>query len=306
MRSFPSYPKILYLGKPFTAGVFNSELIVQEKVDGSFFGFGIDERGDLVLRSKNTLIDVNAFPKLFKEGVEYVLSIEQGILYFPENTFFYCEYLKTEKHNTLHYERIPKNHLVLFDCLMQGEFVDREKLVEFADMLNIDVIPELYRGKLEGDIDRLNKFFEIDSYLGKEKIEGIVIKNYNEKIEMYGHVFPLFVKYVRPEFREQNQAEWGHNKDKITEFIESFRTEARWEKAYQHLRERGLLKQELSDIGLLMKEVSIDIEEEEKENIKKFLWKEFSKKIKKEATKGLPDWYKKKLIDMELKRKGGE
>lgn len=49
------------------------------------------------------------------------------------------------------------------------------------------------------------------------------------------------------------------------------------------------------DIGKLMKRVNIDIEEEEKENIKDFLWKEFGKELLKHATKNFPNWYKEYL-----------
>lgn len=52
----------------------------------------------------------------------------------------------------------------------------------------------------------------------------------------------------------------------------------------------------LKDIGKLLDEVQKDIQEEEQEAIKSFLWKEFKREILKEAVKGLPEWYKEKLL----------
>ncbi|MBK9272829.1 MAG: hypothetical protein IPM48_14685 [Saprospiraceae bacterium] len=37
--------------------------------------------------------------------------------------------------------------------------------------------------------------------------------------------------------------------------------------------------------------------EEEKENIKEFLWKEFSGELLRTARSGFPEWYKKKLVE---------
>jgi 3-oxoacyl-[acyl-carrier-protein] synthase III len=50
-----------------------------------------------------------------------------------------------------------------------------------------------------------------------------------------------------------------------------------------------------------MKRVNIDIEEEEKENIKDFLWKEFGREVLKHATRGLPEFYKEYLAKQNFK-----
>ena len=45
-----------------------------------------------------------------------------------------------------------------------------------------------------------------------------------------------------------------------------------------------------------MKEVHIDIENEEAEEIKDFLYKHFIKEIKRKAAAGAPEWYKDQLL----------
>jgi hypothetical protein len=179
--------------------------------------------------------------------------------------------------------------------------------------LEIDLIPELYRGIIErkrieksdgtvksSAIDFLKRIIETtQSYLGKELIEGVVIKNYNQTILLGGNVFPLFTKYVREQYKERHQVEWKTKSPKgaLQEYIKGFKSEARWQKAVIHLKEKGELENNPRDIGKLFKQVNLDIIEEESENIKNELYKKFVKDILRYATKGLAEWYKEKLLD---------
>jgi len=74
-------------------------------------------------------------------------------------------------------------------------------------------------------------------------------------------------------------------------------TEAGWNKAVQHLREQNLIVDEPKDIGGIIKEVIKDIEEEEKEYIKEELYTAYIKSIKSGVTVGIPEWYKRKLLN---------
>lgn len=75
-------------------------------------------------------------------------------------------------------------------------------------------------------------------------------------------------------------------------YVEAHRTEARWMKGIQHLTEKGELEYSPRDIGNLIREIKADIEEEEKENIKEFLWREFGQEFLRRSTSGLPEFYK--------------
>ena len=76
MKKIPSYSKILTLGSAYTENALVGEVIIQEKVDGSQFKFGINEDGELVISSKRCLIGHPDENKMFKLGVEYLLSIK--------------------------------------------------------------------------------------------------------------------------------------------------------------------------------------------------------------------------------------
>lgn len=125
--------------------------------------------------------------------------------------------------------------------------------------------------------------------------EGVVIKNYSQHTSI-GDPTICCGKYVRESFKERHKKEWKTEGDSVQAFIDSFRNEARWNKAVQHLRDKGELENSPRDIGKVIKEIQVDIVEEEKEEIKEFFYKHFSKRIFRKATAGVAEWYKDKLL----------
>jgi len=319
MKTLPHYTKVLTLGSAYTENALIGEVIVQEKVDGSQFRFGINEDRELLIGSKGVKIipiegdeELLNIPKMFKPAVKHILSIKEILSKFLPDTYFFAEILQKPKHNVLKYGRVPKNHIVLFDVLEQGSWVSKSRLEDIAKFLDIDVIPELYRGVIErkridtdaggyksSATDFVKRVIETThSFLGEEMIEGVVIKNYNQTILLGGNIFPLFTKYVREKYKERHDIEWKtkHPKDSLQDYIKGFQTEARWQKAIIHLEEKGQLEKSPRDIGKLIKLVQKDIEEEERENIQNYLYRKFIKDILRTSTRGLPEWYKEKLL----------
>jgi hypothetical protein len=298
MKSVPFYPKVLTLGSSYTENALIGEVILQEKIDGSQFGFGINDEGNFVSRSKNVnFLEGVKIPQMFQGAVDYTKSKLDVIKRIGKEVYFYCELVNTPKHNTLNYGRVPRNHLMLFDGLVNGKWLDRKKLTEVADMIEIELVPELKRGKI--NIEDIKALLTTVSCLGKEIIEGVVIKNYQQTIMLGGQVFPLFTKYVREEFKEKNALDWKIRSPRLAlqDWINGFSNEARWRKAIIHLKEKGKLEQSPRDIGALMKLIQEDIEEEEKEDIKNYLYKVFINDIKRTSIKGFPQWYKDKLLE---------
>lgn len=305
MKQCPPYTKVINLGNPYTDNALVGEVVLQEKIDGSQFRFGINEEGELVFSSHHNTLNRFAPAGMFKEAVEYLLSIEPIIkANFSNDTYFFAEYLQKPKHNAIAYERIPKNHLVLFDALDNGKWIKSNVRAEYASILNIDNIPEFsIEGKTSYSKEDLQTILEakpVPMLGGEFGIEGIVIKNYSQTILLGGQVFPLFTKYVRSEFKEKNDKVWGEvhsKKNNLEDFIKSFQTEARWEKALIHLKEQNQIVGELKDIGILIPEVIKDVVAEEAEAIKQYLYKLYINDIKRSCSKGIPDWYKKKLLE---------
>lgn len=291
-----AFPKIFAIGQDYIRDIFQDEVEITEKIDGSQFVFG-KVGGQLFLRSKGANLYKENPDKMFKKACEYIQSIESIL---PDNMVFYCEYLSKPKHNTLAYERTPKNNLILFGVADTSEkFIAKYQDLEvWANRLQIEVVPIIFKGFVE-KAEQLFEMINKVSILGGANMEGVVVKNYAKPFLLGGQPIPLMAgKYVSEKFKEVHQKEWSKEqtiKGKFDAFKDGFRTEARWEKAVQHLAEKGILDNSPKDIGLLIKEAQVDIEEEEKDNIKNFLYNEFAPEIYRYAVRGLPEWYKERL-----------
>lgn len=298
------FPKIFHIGGNSIKNLFSGEVEITEKIDGSQWGMGIDENGELVMRSKGNDLSYKdkEIPKMFEKAFEQTKRIEKILR--KNNLFdiyFYCEFLSAPRHNILKYDRVPKNNLYLFGVKYKGVWIsDINKLWEFADLIDVERVNLLYYGIVK-DINQLEKMLETKSILGGEIIEGIVVKNYNQPaIVTQNLIFPISLgKYVSESFKEKQQKgvkKKSTSKDKLEILIESYRTEARWHKAIQHLKEKGMLEFSPRDIGKLIKEIKKDLMEEEKENIKEELFQVFKSNIENNAVEGFAEWYKKYLL----------
>ena len=298
MSSTAAFPKILHIGDKQISSLFDGEVEITEKVDGSQIGFGKVD-GELFVRSKGKEQDLDNPDMMFELGVEYIKRIADLI---PDNMTFYGEYLNKPKHNTLAYDNIPKNHIALFGAYnsVTREHFSMEYVEAFAKAFNLDTVPVLYRGSEATPEMVLELVKERVSYLGGQYIEGVVVKAY--KPWLFLGQIPQTVmsgKYVTEAFKEVHNKNWkaeNTGKGKLEVAISQYRSEARWNKAVQHLRDDGRLTESPKDIGELIKEVRKDISLEEKENIKDQLWSIFKNDFLGMATSGLPQWWKDKLV----------
>lgn len=287
-----SYPTVFNLGHKAIEGIFDGMVEVQEKVDGSQFSFGI--RNDkLVMRSKRVELELGGNHGMFTPITDYIETIIDRL---TPGWVYRGEFLSKPKHNVLRYERIPSNHLVLFDIDMTGQqcYVNRDTLTTEAEKLGFDAIPELRRGVVDSVTDLLS-FLERTSFLGGSLIEGVVVKR-RDLFTMEKKI--AIGKYVSEGFKEVHHKEWKvtTRADIVDQLQARYKTEARWDKAVIHLKEEGRLDDSPRDIGPLIREVVADIEKEEKDAIKDELWKYFWPRINKGLTSGLPEWYKEKLL----------
>lgn len=291
----PSYPKVYAIGHRAIADLFTKgPVTVEEKVDGSQISFmtRLNEetgRSELIIRSRNSLVNPED-PGMFSKAVEAIRAVED--LLIPE-VVYRGEYLRTEKHNTLKYDRIPKNHIILFDIMISMEYYLPSWLVAVeSDKLGFESVPVIYEGNVH-NIEQLKEFLKISSILGGVEIEGVVVKN-REHFSTDGKF--LVGKLVSEKFKERHEKSWKVRNPSQTNIvdgiIERLNNPNRWEKAVQHLRDNGNLEGSPRDIGNLIKEVQNDIYEEEQDFIKQILFNHFWKTISKGVIVGLPEWYK--------------
>lgn len=291
--SWHSYPKVYAIGHSAIRDLFLDEVIVEEKVDGSQFSFGVFD-GTLKCRSKGQELILDAPEKMFLTAVETVKALQP--LLTPGWTYR-CEYLQSPKHNVLAYSRVPEKHLIVLDINVGHEaYLGYEEKEAEARRLGLEVTPLLHRGKVE-DPATILSFLERISILGGQQVEGVVAKNY-KRFSIDGKA--MLGKYVSEAFKEAHKGEWraanptgGDIKDRL---IAAYRTPARWGKAVQHLMEAGKLTDSPKDIGSLIKEAQADIRAECEAEIKQKLFDWAWPDIARGAIAGLPEWYKQQLL----------
>jgi len=304
METIKAFPKIFHIGDSMIQNLFKGKVEITEKVDGSQFAFGVDENGLTAMRSHGQDLTDADVPKMFKKAEEQVYRITSFLKFIGTwNIYFYCEYLEKPHHNTLTYSRVPLNNLYLFGMLINGEWVsDIQILYEWADKIEVER-PNLLDLCIIKNPEELEEYLEADSILGNTKVEGIVVKNYNEPSTRGSFFIPLSMgKYVSEKFKEKHEKDWSKqtSKGKLELLIESFRTEARWDKAIQHLKENNELENVPRDIAKLMKEIDRDIKEEELEYIKDSLAGIILPDINRKAKAGFAEYYKKKLMESQF------
>lgn len=317
MDSFNTYPKVYAMGHRYTDPLRDAinagqHFCIQEKIDGSQFSFGVDTEGTIHIRTRGQVVDIDDPHKMFIQGVEAVKAMKDDL---HIGWTYRAEYLQKPKHNVLAYGRLPGRHLVLYDVAIGLEsYLSQNSVMDEAIRLNIDHAMVYCTGDLNvlktsrTLTEFFDSFLEFNSILSGEsnvRIEGIVIKAVSPIFGTDGK--PIIAKYVSPVFKEKHQKEWKvsqSGRDHLHVMGLTYRTEARWEKALQHLKEEGQIEGEPKDIAALVKAVPDDLFEECAEEIAAALFKWGWPQIKRQSTKGLAEWYKAKLAEEQEERFG--
>lgn len=305
-----SYGKIWNLGHKAVENLLFHPHIVEEKIDGSQFSFGRFETEDgieLRLRSKGAIMNIEAPEKMFSFAAQTVKELGNNL------TLGYTyrgEYLRSASHNTLQYDRFPLKHIILFDIsYADGSRMNRSDLELEAERLGLEVVPLLFDSNKQGQVsyEDIRKLLDNTvSCLGGQKIEGVVIKPTIDLFGVDGKV--LMGKFVSESFKESHSKVWAESNpqsgDILDQLIATYRTQPRWMKAIQHLRDDGKLLNAPQDIPKLMIELEKDLGQEEKDEIQKLLWKWAWPHISRGIKRGLPEFYKEQLLKLQFEQEG--
>lgn len=297
------YPSIFNLGHKAVADIFKEPVLVQEKVDGSQISFKKEWNPEtlshvLKVRSKGAQLVIEAPDKMFARGVDEIKSVEPLLI---AGWTYRGEYLAKPKHNTLAYDRVPSKNIVIFD-IDRGEedYADPPMVKIEAERLGFEVVPS-FTETITSALD-LRALLDQASFLGGQKVEGLVVKNYQRFDPKTKHV--LMAKFVSEAFKESHGMEWKATNpskaDVVAMLISSLKTSARWSKAVQHLRESGQLEDSPRDIALLFKEVPLDVKQECGDLIKDKLFEWAWPQIQRGITAGLAEWYKERLLEKQF------
>lgn len=307
--TIPKLPKVQRVDR--VPGLFDGDVVVMEKVDGSQFRIKLTPDGwDCGSKSVNGKdnIDKSMFDIAIKEA-ERIWNIYTSTEWVDKYgaMYLYCEYLRHMKHNTLEYSRVPENHLYLFNVMVDcpGGFKPLDPrytgtLRDIARVFEIDPPNILHTGK--ASVDLLDRLLETESYLGGCKVEGVVVYNYSRT---YTNIpqwigFPLMGKYVRPEFTELNNENWSKIKKPVVErVIEKYITPQRFEKVIAHLKEQGLIEGHMRDMKYIYDEFFADLYNEEECTLMFEIYNAVMSQVEHRAKKILTKWYTDRLKGVE-------
>lgn len=298
--AIPSYPKLKAPTHKDVQDLFEGEIVVEIKIDGSNVSFRKDPvTGNMVFRSRTIMLDPEHI-NLDRTFTPFIKTINSMSERFDPKYIYRGEYLKDPKHVKITYNRVPLHHVVLFDIqdAVTGQYLGVDLLLKEAERIGFEVVPIIFRGTLPKDEsfimekatrlkflnDILEKGTKCETIAGSKAnfmgdiIEGIVIKNYEKKSTRGGD--PLLAKLVREEHKELSKRKKGgrydHNRPGITSEIGNmYANENRFLKAYQRLKESNVTFLDTTeDIPRIVGEIHRDVLDEELPNITNMLWKD--------------------------------
>ena len=166
---------------------------MQEKIDGSQISFSKSMGGELIIKSKRAIIypeNAGMFAKAVEELTARIGQMTPEVIYRGE-------YLSKPKHNVLAYDRVPDGNVVLFDIELPGQhFIGPGNMREEAKRVRLETVPVLGLGEFTAE--QIIAFLETPSILGGQKVEGVVIKNY-ERFTKSKHI--MIGKFVSEQFK---------------------------------------------------------------------------------------------------------
>ena len=147
-------------GEGFIQELFNSYVTVNEKMDGSSFGFEKTPSGKFNFYKRDqrrpiTFVD-RTLMKYYEKPIQYIESLPLDVVNrIPTGWRFGTEYFSSNQPQEIVYDRTPKNHLILSyihkkDPMgnVSETIQDRDKLNLWAEILGIEKPPIIFQGKL--------------------------------------------------------------------------------------------------------------------------------------------------------------
>ena len=301
------YPKVLSLGQPLLAEIFDNPVEITEKVDGSQCRIRLAD--ELVTCASKNMVPADG--KMFELAHKQAERIWKADIWyeFGDDVTLFAEFLSKEKHNVLIYGRVPQNNLYLFGAIVGNRHLQTEELVKLAGKLDIEP-PHVIASEITIDNqDNLTEYLKTPSVLGNTILEGVVIKNYHNSYPallastqaFFG--YPLVGKLVRDDFKERLNKEWSAKKQRETplaKVTKEFLTEARFNKAIQHLKDNGEITYEMRDLKNIIPEFYKDLIEEEHDEIVKLAMADFWQHLKRRCDGYAVKTWKQYLIDKQF------
>jgi len=152
-------------GSEFLNSLLRDELIVIEDVQGSKIWINWDGK-DFVIKPKSissepiNLVDL-AMQNFYNAAFDYMRSLDNRVKSLLNKKWWFCfEYFPDSQPANIEYDRMPKNGLVLTSIYKGGKYeFNVEELDEYSRLLDVEMIPVIFQGKLTERMIEAIKYF---------------------------------------------------------------------------------------------------------------------------------------------------
>lgn len=294
--SISSYPKVYRYGESRVADILNQDVIIQEKIAGLEISFIKDATTILHVFHKKQKINKGNPPKVFCSLIDSLEKIKWSIC---QGWIYRCMYLPSPNGWGWRYERAPKERLVLFDIQDRTEkFINRTRALQEASRLGVDLVPEFLNGIATWGEVKLH-LQTAPSLLGGGRVYGLVIKP-TSRYEDNGEQEMAKVQQAPLQRREISKPT-THCKDIIGQVASTLKHKEIWLSTFLEMKDRGDLELTRQDIQPLseavLERIWLTCGKEIKDTLFRWGWA----RLEDEIVKGLPEWYKGKLKELEPK-----
>lgn len=145
--------------------LFNDEIIVLEDVQGSKIWVNWDGK-KFRLKSKSiNNDDINtidlAIQNYYNFAMDYFNSMDKRVKSLLNKKWWFCfEYFPDQQPANIEYSKVPKNKLVLTGIWKGKKFnVNLEEIEEYSRLLEVDMIPVIFSGKLSDEMKEAITYF---------------------------------------------------------------------------------------------------------------------------------------------------
>jgi hypothetical protein len=194
------------------SGLLADEIIVYEDIQGSKIWVNWSGK-EFTIRPKSlsnepiNMVDL-AMQNYYNPVINYFNSLDERVKGLLNKRWSFCfEYFPDSQPANIEYDRVPKNQLVLSFINKSGKYeFNIDELDEYARLLDVDMLPIIFQGKLTETMKEAIKYFINTSEKDLEFIFG-------EKSFSY-----FFYKILNPSIKNSflmNGEEFQHNVEKL-------------------------------------------------------------------------------------------
>ena len=175
--------------------LFADEIFVYEDVQGSkiwvnWNGKEFQIKPKSVTSQSINLIDL-AMQNYYNPAINFFNSLDDRIKGLLNKKWWFCfEYFPDNQPANIEYNRVPKNQLVLTGIYKSNKYeLNIDELAEYSRLLNVDLLPIIYQGKLTENMIEAIKYFintsenDLEYIFGEKSFSYFFYKILNPKID---------------------------------------------------------------------------------------------------------------------------